>query len=896
MPKSKTIRRSSAYTETRRPFTLISHHPGWVTAFLLGLSAVLCVANFRAAPNSSEPQTQPLRIPTLGPAIPPLPATSLTVSNTNDSGSGSLRQAIADAQDGDSILFAQSLNNHTIDLTTAQLLVNKSVTITGPGAAFLSVARNQQAPTFRIFFIAAGRTVTISGLGITGGSLTSENGAGVYNDHANLTITNCVISGNGTSAWGTGGFLGGAGIYNNSGTLTLTNSSVVGNSAIGGWGAGGGGILATTGGTVIIAQSSINGNQGDILGGGIHNMGMLTISESTVNDNHTMGVGHGNGNGGGIYSQGTLVLQNCIVNNNSGFGDGTGGNGGGINNSGSLQVTNSTITNNTSVRGAGIYNWGQITNSTVSGNSANFDGGGLYGSGTISNCTISGNTASHGGGGIYGGGTITNTTISFNRGSSLAGGIYVITPVHLKHSVLKTGNAGANIVNNNTFVSDGYNISNDNGAGLLTAAGDQINTDPMLGPLQNNGGPTLTHALLSGSQAIDTGDPNFTPPPSTDQRGFPRVSNGRIDKGSFEVQAASPTPTATPCIVLYDQSETAGGGGVVSQNFEPVNNSYDAQGADDFVVPAMQNWSVQQVNVNGNYFNGPGPAASVNVTFYFDAANFPGAIVSGGAFNNLSMSDTAGNFTIPLPTSLVLTGGSYWVAVQANIDFNPYGQWAWADRTVNSNSQAVWQNPGGGFATSCGTYGRRGVNCGIDPDAPDQRFQILGCMVPNTPVNITGTVSSCANPVPGPVSDVAFTLSGSAAGMSSSDASGNYLFSIPSGGNYTVTPNKSALAPGTSGINTTDVVAVQRHFLNLGTPLSGCRLTAADVNGDALVNTVDVIAIQRFYLVLPSGTANTGKYQFNPVTRSYSNLVTNQTNQNYDALVLGDVAPPFVGP
>src|SRR5207248_4299647 len=88
---------------------------------------------------------------------------------------------------------------------------------------------------------------------------------------------------------------------------------------------------------------------------------------------------------------------------------------------------------------------------------------------------------------------------------------------------------------------------NDNCAGLLNGPGDQINTDPILGPLQDNGGPTFTHALLPGSPTIDAGDPNFTPPPLFDQRGpgFDRVVNGRIDKGSFEVHGRSPTPTPT---------------------------------------------------------------------------------------------------------------------------------------------------------------------------------------------------------------------------------------------------------------------------------------------------------------------------------------------------------------
>jgi len=128
-----------------------------------------------------------------------------------------------------------------------------------------------------------------------------------------------------------------------------------------------------------------------------------------------------------------------------------------------------------------------------------------------------------------------------------------------------------------------------------------------------------------------------------------------------------------------------------------------------------------------------------------------------------------------------------------------------------------------------------------------------------------------------------------------SDGFGNYtLSSVPAGGNYTVTPSKAALPPGSVGINTVDVVATQRHFLIIGTPLTGCRLTAADVNGDSAVNTVDVVAIQRFFLILATGTANVGKYQLNPMSRSYPGIVTDQTGQDYDTLVFGDVASGFV--
>jgi hypothetical protein len=99
--------------------------------------------------------------------------------------------------------------------------------------------------------------------------------------------------------------------------------------------------------------------------------------------------------------------------------------------------------------------------------------------------------------------------------------------------------------------SNGYNLSSDDGGGYLNGPGDQINTDPLLGPLQDNGGPTFTRELLPGSPAINAGDPNFVGPPDYDQRGpnYYRVRGGRIDVGSFEVQnppSPSPTPRIAP--------------------------------------------------------------------------------------------------------------------------------------------------------------------------------------------------------------------------------------------------------------------------------------------------------------------------------------------------------------
>jgi hypothetical protein len=140
---------------------------------------------------------------------------------------------------------------------------------------------------------------------------------------------------------------------------------------------------------------------------------------------------------------------------------------------------------------------------------------------------------------------VTLSTITGNSAPS-GGGIYNVGSVEVSNTILNAGALGENIFNSGgTVTSDGYNLSSDDGGGYLNGPGDQINTDPLLGPLQNNGGPTFTHALLPGSPAINAGDPSFTPPPYYDQRGplFRRIFHRRIDVGSLEAQ---PTPPPFP--------------------------------------------------------------------------------------------------------------------------------------------------------------------------------------------------------------------------------------------------------------------------------------------------------------------------------------------------------------
>ena len=106
-------------------------------------------------------------------------------------------------------------------------------------------------------------------------------------------------------------------------------------------------------------------------------------------------------------------------------------------------------------------------------------------------------------------------------------------------------------------------------------------------------------------------------------------------------------------------------------------------------------------------------------------------------------------------------------------------------------------------------------------------------------------------------------------------------------------PSKAALTPGSPGIDTVDVVTTKKHYTTGGAILSGCGATAADVTGNGVVDTFDVIAIQRFFLGLSTAIANTGKYQFSPASRSYSGVGSDQTGQNYDTLIFGDVASHF---
>ena len=556
-------------------------------------------------------------------------AASFVVSNLNDSGAGSLRQAIEDANataGADTITFSVS---GTIVLASTLPAINNAAGLTIDGAGqSITISGNDAV---RVMFVNTGAMLTLHNLTIVDGNaaelgcagFTDCNGGGIYNNGGTLTVTGSTFSENNASHWG-------GGIYNYSGTLEVTSSTFSGNTAI-----IGGAILNW--GTLTVTDSVFSGNIAQYEGGGIDNYydGTLTVTNTTFSDNTAGGISINGSGGGGIRSSGTLdvsdstfsgniggtgggisadgtatvtnstfsgntaggsgggivvvhataTVANCTVSGNSALSGGgiwnfgtltvthstvsgntAGAVGGGIDNGGTLTVTDSTFSGNTALydggiytyEGGGIYNDGtlNVSDSTFSGNSANA-GGGIWNRVTldVTNSTFSGNTAEGSGGGISSSGmlSVTNSTFSGNRAAYYGGGILNFSTLDVSNSSL-SGNAasyGGGISNyfhgtltlQNTIIADsnGGNCSNysslTDGGGNLSwpdSSCPGLNVDPLLGPLQDNGGPTQTLALLVGSPAIDAA--LLANCPATDQRGISRPQGVGCDIGAFELE------------------------------------------------------------------------------------------------------------------------------------------------------------------------------------------------------------------------------------------------------------------------------------------------------------------------------------------------------------------------
>lgn len=312
---------------------------------------------------------------------------------------------------------------------------------------------------------------------------------------AALTMTGSTVSGNGSGEGSEGGI-------GNSGRMIIRRSVITGNNASDG---SGGGIYNTTRGVLEIGESEISYNQGSGLdggGGGILNMGTLTVTASLISHN-TIGAW----SGAGLANQGAATIVGSTIEANS-----TGEDGGGIGNSGTLTLLGSTVDqNHAGTNGGGIANTGVLsaTNSTISANGAAGAGSGVYNAGDLA---------------------LESATIALN-----GHGLVTLGSVKIHNSIL-AGNADADC--EGAIESQGYNLFGSlatcSGAvapGDLFGYGGQP-LDPKLGALASNGGPTRTHMPLAGSPAIDHGDPASCP--AADQRGIPRPYGAACDIGAAE--------------------------------------------------------------------------------------------------------------------------------------------------------------------------------------------------------------------------------------------------------------------------------------------------------------------------------------------------------------------------
>jgi hypothetical protein len=445
----------------------------------------------------------------------------LTVTSLGDTGipgDGSLRGEVAAASPGDTIVFDDSLVGQTIRLNST-LRINTDLTITGPGPDALAVSGNNQD----VFTTNAPNLLVISGLTITHG------GAGVFNS-GNLELDDDLITHNSDGT--------GAGVFNyNGGTMTL-NDCVISNNT-----AGNAGGVQNQGVLVTLNNCQIVNNTANGFGGGISNLlggVLMNINNCLIANNSTMVY-----DGAGIYNQGTITLTASTLteNNANHYGGAIINQDGGI-----LNVVRSTLDNNTAgIGGGGIFNTSSdlnISDSTIANNTAlGTDAP------TASNVT--------GGGGIdataFAHVTIANSTIAGNSTGWAGGGVALTRPafgsfISLFDNIVANNSAGDHGPDAaGAMTSQGHNLIGQTDGSTGWIASDLTGTsgsplDPVLGPLQDNGGPTLTMAVLPGSPAVDAGD--NTNAPDTDQRSLPRIVGGVIDIGAFEAQIGDVTQFA----------------------------------------------------------------------------------------------------------------------------------------------------------------------------------------------------------------------------------------------------------------------------------------------------------------------------------------------------------------
>lgn len=390
-----------------------------------------------------------------GPATPPARATTLLVTGVAPAGPGSLRQAILDAEPGDTITFDASLSGATIFAGSA-LVLDKDLTI--DGSALAEPVALSGLGAARILEVASDVTVILQGLVITQGAAGDHNpevdteddhGGGIYN-LGTLTLSDCTFSANSAERFG--------GAIYSTGVLTVTRCTFAANSAA-------------------------------MAAGGIVSRGALTVIDSTFTDN-TSGEAEVGGEAGAIASLGPLTVSGSTFSGNSAM------MGGAIACDSPALVTNSTFYGNTAALGGGI-----AANTSCAL--------------TLSHCTFSGNAADY-----------------HEMFGKLGGAIVTFGVLTYTHTIMVDSvNGDCRLIGDATVAVSSRNLVEDGSCGA------ELSGDPRLGPLADYGGPTHTMALLSGSPALNAGDAADCA--ATDQRGVARPQGVGCDLGAYEQELPS---------------------------------------------------------------------------------------------------------------------------------------------------------------------------------------------------------------------------------------------------------------------------------------------------------------------------------------------------------------------
>jgi predicted outer membrane repeat protein len=471
-----------------------------------------------------------------------------------------LRGAVAIANNGDTVSVPASAASYTV-AANSPIPVSTSISIVGSGASstvldggnatcLFEIGANNSSPTVSISSITLrnangtgcagggaihvdppGSVLTVSGTTFTRDA--SPGAGGAINSEGVLTVRNSTFSAN-TASGGAGGAIettvaitidgstfsnntahsGAGGAVATSVAFTVTGSSFSHNSSSGGGGAiasfgtgdvtgsslsgntGSNGGAIDTFGALTLRGTTLTGNTAGAFGGAIQAGGQATIQTSTFSDNASA-VGMGGG-GGAIFALAPITVSASTLDHNTTGVSGGGGRGGAINATETLALTNSTLTANTANSSATTQGRGGALS--------------LSADATLTNVTLADNSAVASGGNI-------NSPFS---------------TVTLQNTIVAGGVAPIGSDCSGTFSSAGHNLEDSTPSQCgLTTAGDRVGVNPLLGPLQANGGPTQTQALSGASQAIGAGDNAACP--LTDQRGVVRPHGSACDIGAYEL-------------------------------------------------------------------------------------------------------------------------------------------------------------------------------------------------------------------------------------------------------------------------------------------------------------------------------------------------------------------------